>query len=124
MKVVLVVDDDPHNREILVRLLSDMRLGVVTATCGDEAMTVLASRPVDLVFTDLRMAPGTGIELLRRLRRRDPVGSSVAPRVVVMTALLDGGESYLRALGAAQVFLKPLELDAVEECVRRLLQLG
>lgn len=119
-KTVIVADDDPHNRAILTATLRALGCEVLEATSGDEAFSIVLAREVHLVISDIRMANGTGVELLRRMRRLEKEKGH-APPVMISTALLDGGENYLRALGAKEVFMKPLDLDLVEAAVRRVL---
>ncbi len=69
MKIILVEDSELIRQE-LVRLLSrEPRLQVV-ATIGEEEEAVqrILSEPVDLVLLDLNLAPGSGLNVLRRIR--------------------------------------------------------
>ena len=69
---VLIVDDDPRVRSILVEHVTFGGHRVLQAGNGEEALDVLAREAVDLVFTDLRMPRMDGIEFLRRARPRCP----------------------------------------------------
>ncbi|MCC7372938.1 MAG: response regulator [Chloroflexi bacterium] len=69
---VLVVDDDARVRSVLVEHVAYAGFRVLEAANGLEALDVLGSEPVSLVFTDLRMPTMDGIELLRRARPRYP----------------------------------------------------
>src|SRR5215210_6419049 len=69
---ILVVDDDPRVRSILVEHVSYAGFRVLEASNGLDALDVLSREPVSLVFTDLRMPTMDGIELLRRARPRYP----------------------------------------------------
>ena len=68
---VLVVDDSPIVRELLVELLTGAKLDVLTAGDGREALDVLARNQVELVVSDVEMPNVDGFELLRRIRERD-----------------------------------------------------
>lgn len=65
---VLVVDDSPLTRELLVSLLESVGYAVVQAVDGGAAMDVLVREPVDIVVTDLEMPNVDGLELTRRLK--------------------------------------------------------
>jgi len=68
---ILAVDDEPANLRMLERLFrKDYR--VLTATSGEEALTVLSREDVSLIITDQRMPGMTGIELLRKSMRTNP----------------------------------------------------
>lgn len=65
---VLVVDDSPLTRELLVSLLESVGYVVVQAVDGAAAMEVLQRETVDIVVTDLEMPRVDGLELTRRLK--------------------------------------------------------
>ena len=111
-KIIGVADDDLHNRNILSATFKAMGMQVLEAESGNKAYELILAGHVDLIVSDIRMAEGTGVELLRRMRRLEAERGS-APPVIIMTALLDGGDRYLRALGAKDVLMKPLDLDVV-----------
>ena len=69
--LILVVEDDPGQREQLAGFLDS--LGVKTRQAGDAetALEVLSAERVDLVITDLRLPGESGIDLLRKARERD-----------------------------------------------------
>ncbi|HZV09693.1 MAG TPA: response regulator transcription factor, partial [Novosphingobium sp.] len=66
---LLVVEDDPALRMLIVRALREHGYGLRAAATGAEMWAMLESAPADLIVLDI-MLPGTsGIDLLRRLRR-------------------------------------------------------
>jgi len=83
---ILVVEDEAAIRLMIAEALREEGFGVVEASSGDEALTVLESGTrVNLVFTDVRM-PGKldGLALVGRLRVTRPelklaVGSAYVP---------------------------------------------
>src|SRR5689334_14773392 len=106
---ILVVDDDPFYRETLVTLGKKLGYNIVEAKCGNEAFNIIQSQPIAGLITDLRMPNGTGIELMERIRNSQNKLPQV-PKIVVNSGMLDGGETYLRSLGASHVFVKPVKL--------------
>jgi CheY-like chemotaxis protein len=69
---VLVADDEPHVRRILVTLLEARSLEVEIAVNGTSAMELLESdRRYDVVLLDLMMPGASGLEVLERLRQLD-----------------------------------------------------
>ena len=111
----LVVDDEQPVLDELVFLLGrDERIASVrSAHSGTEALRVLESGGVDLVFLDVVMPGLSGIELGRVLTRfRKP------PRIVIVTAheahAVDAFE-----LGVVDYLLKPIREDRLRESVRR-----
>lgn len=65
---VLVVDDSPLTRELLVSLLESVGYQIVQAVDGGQALEVLARENVDIVVSDLEMPNVDGLELTRRLK--------------------------------------------------------
>ncbi len=70
---VLIVEDEALVLEVAALEFADAGYEVLTATNGAAAIGVLDDRPIDLLFTDIRM-PGLvdGWELARRARDRHP----------------------------------------------------
>ncbi len=67
-RTILIVDDDPHIRELLAFALAKAGLSTCAAKDGEEALEqVAASRP-DLVILDINMPRMDGLEVCRRLR--------------------------------------------------------
>ncbi len=114
---ILIVEDDPAQREMLSGFLRDLGVETVEAGDGHEALDRLSSQPIDLVVTDLRMPGMEGSELLREIKSQNPeVG------VVLVTAYgtVQGAVEALKD-GACNYLLKPLDLDEVEQVIGRCL---
>jgi len=114
---ILIVEDDPVQREMLSGFLQDLGVETVEAGDGHEALDRLSSQPIDLVVTDLRMPGMEGSELLREIKSQNPeVG------VVLVTAYgtVQGAVEALKD-GACNYLLKPLDLDEVEQVIGRCL---
>src|SRR5581483_10244790 len=81
---ILIVDDEPLNRELLSELLSDQGYKILCACDGEEALQRFKESSPDLVLSDVVMPKVNGFELCRRLKN-DPQ-SSFTP-VVLVTGL-------------------------------------
>lgn len=122
-RTLLIVDDDPVNREILQRRLERRGFVVVVAADGIEAIErVRAVRP-DAVVMDLSMPVMDGYTTARALREdRDP--AVAATPIIALSAHIFAGEQR-RALDAGfdAYETKPVDLDRVietiEVCLRR-----
>src|SRR5215468_4452350 len=68
MSTILIVDDDPHLRELSGIFLQREGFDVSEAANGIEALSFLENRKVDLVILDIMMPQMDGWEMCRRLR--------------------------------------------------------
>src|SRR5512144_3099250 len=103
-RTVLVVDDEPSQRQFLTGSLSN-EYAIVAAADGLEATQLLSRRSFDLVITDERMPGMGGIELIRWMREKTP-----ETPVIVMTAygLVESAVEAIK-LGAEEYLIKPLK---------------
>jgi two-component system response regulator PilR (NtrC family) len=118
MRRVLVVDDEPSMRELLVIMLTKEGYDVITADSRATAAKALARGPVDMVITDVRLPDGDGMEILRHVKAAAPETA-----VVVMTAY-GSTESAVGAmkLGAHDYLTKPFDVEELKIVVRGALE--
>jgi DNA-binding NarL/FixJ family response regulator len=102
MPSILIVDDDPLQCGLAHRFLEQIpTLNVRYAFNGQDAMAQVASRPIDLVITDLRMPGMNGLELVKSLQEDYP-----SLPVILMTAY--GSENLaVQALSAGAASYVP-----------------
>ena len=118
---ILLAEDDPELRSLLVGILRGDGHEVVAVCDGRELIRVLArgsgGADFDLIVTDDRMPGWTGMQILTGLRSLHD-----SPPIVLITAFAD---ESLRAravvLGAAAVLDKPLDCDDLRAVVCNLL---
>ncbi|HEV2707736.1 MAG TPA: sigma-54 dependent transcriptional regulator [Pyrinomonadaceae bacterium] len=117
---ILVVDDESSVTGALELILGEQGYDVKTAKSIAEASTQLQGRPFDLVFTDLRLPDGTGIELISRIK-----GDTPDTQVILMTAhgSLDITIEAIKR-GAYYYVEKPFTPDQVMMLAERALQFG
>jgi diguanylate cyclase (GGDEF)-like protein/PAS domain S-box-containing protein len=104
---LLVVDDDPYNRDVLSRRLARRGYDVVVAADGAEALSLIEEQTFDLVLLDQMMPGISGMDLLRLLR-----GSfSDAELPVIMVTAQSESENIVQALqsGANDYVVKPVD---------------
>ena len=83
MATILIVDDNPTNREFIMSLLGYYGHRVLEAKDGAEGLRVVHSENPDLIIADILMPTMNGFELVRKLRE-DPKTAST--RVVFYSA--------------------------------------
>lgn len=72
-RTILIADDDPHIRQLLVFALAKAGLDTIEAEDGEAALTAVARHGPDLVVLDINMPRLDGIETCRRLRAHSNV---------------------------------------------------
>ncbi len=113
---VLVVDDEQSIRFVLARALAPAGFEVDEAGTLAEARARLEAADHALVFLDVRLPDGSGLDFVAELGRRRP-----APHVVVMTAR-ESMEVAVQAMkaGARDFVVKPFDLDRLLGIAREL----
>lgn len=113
---ILIVDDEAIIRDLCARALKGYR--ILQAENGQEAMRVLDQRTVDLILLDVMMPVMNGLEMLERVKERDP-----AQLVIIMTGYSDK-DVILSALKAhADDFIqKPINLLQLNTSVEKALE--
>ena len=112
---ILVVDDEPAQRELVAGFLRKQGFDVAEAAGGGEAVARFKREPFDLVLTDQRMPDLSGLDVLEAVRSASPETA-----VVIMTAYgtIETAVSAIKA-GAADYLTKPLNLDELLHRVHR-----
>jgi DNA-binding LytR/AlgR family response regulator len=108
----LIVDDEPPALDILKKYVAAVDTLELAATCNNavQALNVLQTRHIDLLFLDIQMPQLLGTDLLRTLKK--------APRVIFTTAhrkfALEGYE-----LDAIDYLLKPISFERFLKAVNK-----
>ena len=119
METVLIVDDEKNYPLILRAVLEEEGFEALTAYSGEEALTVLKNSDIDLVLTDMKMPSLDGIELLERIKEKDP-----ELPVIMMTAH-GTVEKAVEAMqkGAYNYILKPFDNERLIIYVNKAIQM-
>jgi DNA-binding NtrC family response regulator len=112
---ILVVDDNPDNRDLLVRHLHRQGYASLTAENGRQALDIMKTQPIDLVLLDLMMPEINGMEVLERIQQ-DPELQGLP--VVVVTAIHEWDSvGKCIELGAVDYLVKPFNSTVLKSRV-------
>ena len=111
---ILVIDDEESIRYTFEMFLEGAGCRVVTAGSFTEAVRLLQIQQFDVIFADILLGDGTGLELLREARRQDPL----CPVVLITGS--PGVETAAEAvrLGAYDYIPKPITRDILLRVTR------
>ena len=116
---ILIVDDDDQVRRLLNRLLETAGYNPIEAERGREAIVVLEENDVDLMLLDINLRVGSGIEVLRILRRRQ----IEVPTIIISGYVSTGVTEQLMELGVDNIMANPFHtdriLEEIEESIHR-----
>ncbi|MBK1841129.1 response regulator [Azospirillum sp. YIM B02556] len=122
-QLILVAEDNPVNRKVLLMQLLGLGYAVEMTTGGAEALAALDRQPrhrYALLLTDIQMPEVDGFELTRRIRSDEAAAGTGRLPIVAITANAAPAdiESY-RAAGMDDVLSKPLELSQLAMTLSR-----
>ena len=104
---VLVIDDEEAICSAFKRFFQARGWTVETVSTGHEGLTQYVASPFDVVFLDVRLPDGSGLDFLRTLREHDPEA-----RIILITAFGDMDVILNAAKAQAFEYLpKPIDLD-------------
>lgn len=115
MRRVLIVDDEPVNRLVLLAMLEGFGATVVEAANGFEALNALKRDAYDLLLLDIHMPELSGIEVAARVRA-EPGPNREIPIVAVTGDTSRTLNEYL-TLGFDGLVEKPITRETIRLCL-------
>jgi two-component system, cell cycle response regulator DivK len=104
-KRILVVEDQPDNRQILRDLLTSVGFHLFEAEDGEKGIAAAEAHRPDLILMDIQMPVLDGYEATRRLKANPEL--KAIPIIVVTSYALSGDEEKARAAGCDDYITKP-----------------
>jgi two-component system chemotaxis response regulator CheY len=119
---VLLVEDDPAVRSLVVEMLEASGIRVIEAGLGEAALTDLREREYDLLLTDIVMPAVDGVRVVEHARQHRPDLPIIAMSGGSGFMIPEVGLRWSQAAGANRVLKKPFRreelLAAIEELMR------
>ncbi|WP_368563439.1 transporter substrate-binding domain-containing protein [Pseudoxanthomonas sp. UTMC 1351] len=117
---VLIVEDHPVNRDLMVWRMQQLGLQSRVAVDGVEALQALEAERFDAVITDCQMPRMDGYSLTREIRRRErELGGAHLPVIALTASALPEEAKRCREAGMDDFLAKPAALPALRECLAR-----
>lgn len=118
MSTILIVDDEHIIRTYLQKQLSSSDCNVLTATYGEEAISIYEKKSLDLILLDIKLPDMNGMDILKYIREKD----NSLP-IILMTAY-SGIQGAVEAIkhGASDYIAKPFDIEELKYVIARCLE--
>jgi len=115
MAYILIVDDEASIRDFLTRWLQAWGYSVKAAASADEASTLMAEEPADIVLCDVMMPGRDGLSLLAEVKERWP------KTAVIMATAVQDFQTVMRTRkdGAVDYVTKPFGREPLRQALTR-----
>ena len=117
MPLVLVVDDEPTIRAVIVRVLKATGWEGVEAESGTAAVEMVQTHAIDLALIDYTMSPMNGIDTFHAIRQLKP-----DLPIVLMSGSLQPEIEELRTIGEADYLAKPFQIQELRRALQRVIE--
>lgn len=112
-KTVLVVDDEPSQRQLFAESVRQLGFAVIEAGSGEEAVAIASRQSPDLVLLDVRLPGISGLQALGQIREMRP-----ELPVLLITAYADVREAVAAVKsGACDYLTKPVDLEELKTAI-------
>jgi two-component system NtrC family response regulator len=118
MSSVLIIDDDKFICDWVANVVTQLGHRPFYAHTLEEGLRKALSEPFDIVFVDVRLPDGKGLEIMPKLK-----AARSSPEIIVITALGDPDEAELAIRSGAWDYLeKPASFEAIKLPILRALE--
>ncbi len=113
---VLVVDDDPVNRQVVIKMLNMMGHQSLSAENGEEAIQSLSKNDIDLILMDCRMPVMCGLEATKKIRESQGKKSFV-PIIALTANSYSQDQKDCKDAGMDYFLTKPLKFEELSKAI-------
>ncbi len=115
---ILLVEDNPVNREVAIQMLTGLGCQVVTANNGKQAVAMVKKQPFDLVLMDCHMPEMDGFSATRTIRQWEHEAARPPLTVIALTANVQKGiREECLAAGMNDYLSKPFNLEQLHSAL-------
>lgn len=116
---VLIVDDEPEMRNMLIEVLKTYQCVPLEASKATEAMVHMEKYRVDLILLDIHMQGASGVDLLKVMRRRH----LKIPTIIISGFVTEELAAELAQFGVAGIVAKPFMPTRIMEEIGRVIEI-
>jgi len=120
---ILVVEDNPVNQLLAVRLIEKLGHSAKAASNGPDALAVIRKQPFDLALMDVQMPDMDGFEVTRAIRQQERTSGVHLPIVAMTAHAMQGDRERCLAAGMDAYVAKPININdlraAIESACRQ-----
>lgn len=118
---IVVVDDDPDTRELVVFILEQQGAQVITATSAQEALLVLPEAKPDVLLSDIGMPEMDGYMLIQQVRALAPEQGGQVPAIALTAYAGDTNQQQVIAAGFQRHISKPIDPKVLMQAIAELI---
>ena len=120
--LILIVDDSADNLAMISLDLQQQNYRVVTASNGEDAITIAAQTNPNLILMDINLPELDGLAATRRIREIESLRE--VPVVAISALNTEGFQRAAYDVGIEGYLTKPIDLDRMHQLIARLLSPG
>ena len=116
---ILIVDDNHVNLKVAIGLMKPYEMKIITATSASEAVAIIKTQKLDLVFMD-HMMPGTdGVDATIMIRKMPEDYYKELPIIALSANAVTGAREMFRDAGLNDFLAKPIEVSKLNQILRK-----
>lgn len=116
---ILLVEDDPVNQDIILRMLRSQKHSVTTAGNGTEAVKTATGTTFDIILMDIQMPEMDGVEATKLIRLQERRSGRHTPIVALTACALPGDRERFLNAGMDEYLAKPFEMENLFNILER-----
>lgn len=114
---ILVAEDNPVNRKLMIRMLENLGHSVTTVSNGQQAVEAVKGRSFDLVLMDVQMPEMDGFQATALIREQQKDSGSFTPIVAMTAHALQGDRERCLEAGMDDYISKPVRMNTLSQVI-------
>jgi signal transduction histidine kinase len=118
---ILLAEDQPINRKIVIGLLKRYDWQIISAENGEEAVEKYTSEPFDLVLMDVQMPKMDGFEATSQIRKLEEISGIRIPIIAMTAHAMKGDKEKCLDAGMDYYITKPVDSKELIELIQKVI---